>query len=170
MLAAKGLIDSSTAETIIAGLAALGGWIWGLKHRAGGVATVLIGLALIGGSMGSGCGHLEQTGVYAGDQFLYQTDFAIASSYDLLHTFVKWEYDNREVLSKTPEVKQFADVIRAGAPEWFRTAIALRDTYRSDPSQANREALQRALDVLRTAISESARYLARAPTGPQPGN
>src|SRR6185503_20873566 len=63
------------------------------------------------------------------DRVLYDADFAIAIAYDSLHTFVTWEYDNRPALAATPEIKNAADKIRAGAPGWFKSAIAVRDRY-----------------------------------------
>lgn len=109
----------------------------------------------------TGCGSLDKTGVYAGDKALYDADLTIATSYELLHTFVQFEYDNRAMLANTPEVKRYADSVRAGAPQWFATAIALRDAYKSNPAEATRTSLQQALDVLREATVQSTKYLAQ---------
>ena len=92
------------------------------------------------------------------DRVLYDADFAIATAYEGLHGFVKWEYDNRQALSSTPEIKQAADKIRAGAPAWFKSAIAVRDAYAGNPSADTRSALQKALDTLQAALAEANRY------------
>lgn len=100
------------------------------------------------------------------DRILYDADFAIATAYDALHAFVKWEYDNRQALVGTPEIKQAADKIRAGAPAWFRSAVAVRDAYAVNPSADNRTALQRALDTLQQAIVEANKYRTAQPLTP----
>jgi hypothetical protein len=110
----------------------------------------------------SGCGTLNPGGVYAGDNALYQADLTIATSYDVLHSFVLFEYENRAGLANAPEIQLFANKVRAGAPQWFATALALRDAYASNPAGATKTALQQAVDVLRTATLESTRYLSQS--------
>ena len=112
--------------------------------------------------LGAGCGTLDKTGVYAGDQVLYTTELTITTSYDVVHTFVTWEKENRSVLAKWPEIKQAADLMRQDAPHWFKSAHALRDAYALDPSPENRDALQTKLRVLRAALTEAAAHMARA--------
>ena len=92
------------------------------------------------------------------DRVLYDADFAIATAYDSLHAFVTWEYENRAALAATPEIKKAADKIRAGAPGWFKSAIAVRDSYSANPTPETRTALQRALDTFQSAIAEANRY------------
>lgn len=123
----------------------------------------LLFLLVAAGSL-CGCGTLDKSGAYQGDRVLYDADFAIASSYDLLHTFVKWEYENRGALAGKPEIRQAADRVRIEAPRWISSAIALRDAYKSSPTSANRDAIQKALDVLRAAIREATQYLGANPT------
>ena len=120
-------------------------------------ALLLAGLVACGPT---GCGTLNPAGAYAGDKVLYDADAGIATSYDLLHTFVKWEYDNRAALAGTPEIKGYADSVRRQAPQWFASAIALRDAYHAAPNGGTRTALQSALAVLRQATTEATRYLA----------
>jgi hypothetical protein len=94
------------------------------------------------------------------DRVLYNADFAIATAYDALHGFVTFEFQNRAALTNTPAIKQAADKIRAGAPNWFASAVAVRDAYAGNPSVENRTALQKALDTLQSAIVEANRYRA----------
>ncbi len=103
------------------------------------------------------CGTLDKSGVYAGDKTLYGTDVVISSSYELIHSFVLFAYQNSENLP--PEVNAAANRIRAQAPQWFSTALALRDAYKLNPTSENNSRMQQALDVLRAAVAESAKYL-----------
>ena len=104
-----------------------------------------------------GCGTLNKSGVYAGNNTLYAADLTISSAYELLHSFVSFELQARDSLP--PEVRQAADRIRAGAPQWFASALALRDAYKGNPTQASSDNLQKALDVLRAAVAEATHYL-----------
>lgn len=106
----------------------------------------------------TGCGTLAPGGAYNSDKVLYDADFAIANSYDLLHNFVTWEYQNRALLASVPEIKAAADKVRVGAPQWVRSALNLRDAYAKSPTGANRDALQKAIDVLRQAVAEATAY------------
>lgn len=109
----------------------------------------------------SSCATLDKSGVYAGDDVLYQTELTTTTSYELIHSYVTWEKANRATLAKWPEIKQSADAMRQGAPQWFATAYALRDAYAADPTDANRAALERSLNVLRTALNEAVKYMAQ---------
>jgi len=121
----------------------------------------------------TGCGTLAPSGVYQGDKTLYDADFAIAGSYDLLHSFVTWEFKNREALTTMPAVKEYADKVRAGARQWVTSAIACRDAYAASPSAENRTNLQKAIAVLREAVVQGTKYQVSAailepPTTPTP--
>jgi hypothetical protein len=109
----------------------------------------------------AGCRSLAPEGVYQGDSVLYHADLAIVTSYDVIHAYVKWEHENRAALAVWPEIKQSADAMRKGAPAWFRSAKALRAAYAVEPSEGNAAALQKALGVLRAALTEAAGYMAQ---------
>lgn len=110
------------------------------------------------------CGILNPEGAYKGDKLLYTTDVTIRESYDLIHFYVKWEYDNRAALSSMPEIKASADAMRKNAPGWFRSVNALREAYVQAPNDINMAALQKAVAVLRAAIAEVGNYLTKAST------
>jgi len=110
----------------------------------------------------AGCGTLEPGGVYQGDKALYDADVAIATSYEVIHTFVAWEYANREALAPQPGIRAAADRMRRGAPQWVRSALALRDAYAARPDVETRDALATAVGVLRAAMLEATRYLQAA--------
>lgn len=121
---------------------------------------VLLAISLVP----AGCGTLDKSGVYQGDAYLYQSELAIRTSYDVVHTYVSWEFANRAALASNPDIQASADVMRAHAREWFRTANALHDAYKSDPSAPNKQALQAILDILRAALTEAAQYMTAAAT------
>lgn len=143
------------------------------------MASVVLASFLLAGFAGcGGCGVLdkgtpEKPSPYGGvtatgemktpDRVLYDSDFAIATAYSVVHSFVKYEYDNRAALAGTPEIKKSADKIRAGAPGWFKSAVAVRDAYAANPTVENRTALQKALDVLQQAVIEANRNLVAKP-------
>ncbi len=111
----------------------------------------------------TGCGHLQTPGPYNADKVLYDADLLIASSYDLLHNFVTFEFQNRAILASDPAIKQAADRVRAGAPRWFGSALALRDAYKASPNDPNKTALLAALDIIRAATAEVTKYLVAQP-------
>ena len=107
----------------------------------------------------AGCGSLNTAGVYKGDKVLYTADLSITTSYDVIHGFVSWEYNNRVALASTPEIKAAADNMRKNAKSWIASAIACRDAYAAAPTDANNAALQKAIVVLQTAVAEATKYM-----------
>jgi hypothetical protein len=106
-----------------------------------------------------GCGSLDKTGVYQGDKFLYSSDLALATSYDAIHGFVSWEYQQRQAgLALPPEITKAADDIRAQAPAAFASAFSLRDAYTANPTDANRTAFQTGLNVIHAMLAVANRY------------
>jgi len=144
--------------------------------------SILLAAAVCMAGCNSGCGTLDKgtpdkPSPYGGvtatgemktpDRVLYDADFAIATSYSTIRNFVKWELDNRAALASTPGVKKAADRLRAGAKEWFKSAVAVRDAYAANPTAENRSALQKALDVLQQAVLEANRYIVAQPLTPE---
>jgi len=127
--------------------------------RASTVAALLM-VALVGGCTG-GCGTLAPEGVYQGDKFLYDADLVISTGYEMMHRFVKWEYDNRAALASTPEIKKAADNVRVGAPAWIASAIRLRDAYKANPNEQAKTDLLKALDLIRQGNREALGYLSK---------
>jgi hypothetical protein len=110
-----------------------------------------------------GCvGKLDPAGVYKGDQVLHKSELATTTAYSVIHTYVSWEKDNRAALAPWPEIKQSADKMRADSKQWFSTAYALHDAYEVDPTPESAAALNKALNVLRAALNEAAKYMAQA--------
>jgi len=103
----------------------------------------------------SSCRHLDQVGPYQGDQFLYTIDGLIIASHTTVHTFLQWEYNNRDVLFKqNPDINKYADKIRIDYPPLFRILMLARDSYNSNPSINNRDALNRHLSELQQLVLE----------------
>jgi len=122
----------------------------------------LVALLTIG-ALAPGCTRsLDPAGVYAGDDVLHTTELTITTSYEVVQTFVTWEKENRAALAQYPELTKAADAMRSGAPQWFKSAHALRDAYAADPSPENRDQLQTSLRLLRAALTEAASYMAIA--------
>lgn len=113
-----------------------------------------------------GCGTLAPNGVYQGDKYLYDADMVIATSYDSVHTFVKWEYDNRDALKTLPQIKEYANYLRGNYPVWHRAAVSARNVYLGAKTSVNKDALDLTLNILRNAMAEAQKWLASgaAPT------
>lgn len=110
--------------------------------------------------LSTGCTHsLAAGGVYQGDKVLHDADLAIVTSYDVLHAYVKWEYQNRAALASQPEIKRSADAIRRNSKQWFASAHALRDAYAVNKTMENRSALNSSLSLIRAALTEATRYM-----------
>ncbi len=106
-----------------------------------------------------GCGTLDPAGVYHGDKLLYDAELAIPTSKDILQSFVKWEYDNRSALAGRPEIRKSADNVRAHAKQWIQTAINLTESYKTNATAENRDAMVKAIGILRTALVEASGYM-----------
>lgn len=111
------------------------------------------------------CSPLHPDGVYKSDQILHKSELVTTTSYEVIHTYVTWEKENRAALASIPEIKQSADVMRANAKQWFATANALRDAYAAAPTPENKDALATSLAVLQTALNEAVKYMAQAAGG-----
>jgi hypothetical protein len=103
-----------------------------------------------------GCSTLETPGTYQGDAALYDADVTITTAFALVDTTLKWEKDNRAVLSHISEIKQTCDAIRVKAPPAFKSAIAARDEYEAAKTDASKTKLEIALAVIRRIATEAA--------------
>lgn len=112
-----------------------------------------------------GCKALAPDGAYGGDQMLYSADLTISTSYDVVHTFVLWELQNRAALRGTPQVKEAADNMRLNYPTYHRAAMSARNVYANAKTKTNANALAITLDVLREAVRQANQWLAYAPSG-----
>lgn len=117
----------------------------------------------------SGCKTtLEEGGAHQGDAILFRSEQAIVETKDAMDTFLKWEHDNAAVLQQWPEIKKYADTVRVDGRVWLESAMALRDTYKANPTDENGAKLQTSLALLRTMLAEIAIHLTRRVTPPTP--
>lgn len=122
---------------------------------------IVLAVALCGGLLTfTGCGTLDPAGVYQGDKVLYDADMLIATSYETVHSFVLWEYNNRTTLASIPDIKKTADALRVQYPIAHKAALASRDAYMTAKTAPNATALSQALAVLRQAMTTASAYLA----------
>lgn len=126
------------------------------------LSLLLIGLSLV---FMTGCPptQLETGGVYQGQVGVYNAERTIVTSYTIMDNFLRWEYENRAVFASIPEIKVAADHIRANGRTWIRTAIALTETYKANPTDENRSALEASLNIIDVALMEAAKYMATQP-------
>lgn len=124
--------------------------------------TILFSIFAVSVLAFTGCRDLDPSGTYKGDQVLYHAELSITTSYDLIHAYVAWEKENRNMLTAWPEIRQSADAMRKNAPTWFSTAHALRDAYAINPTDENQAALKRSLSVLAAAVQETIKYMTLA--------
>lgn len=122
--------------------------------------TMMLALTLVLSVVAfTGCQtNLDKEGIYKGDKVLYNSDKTITTSYRVLHAFVKWEMDYRELLP--PEVTKAADAVRRDSRKWINSAIALREAYAINPSEENKLNLQKSLEVLDVALAQISKYMA----------
>lgn len=173
VLAAKGYGDDSNWEVVTAGVLAIVSIVWGAMHRTGKTAAdtakvaPLIMLLVLPAFGVMGCQTtLQSGGAYNGDYALYNADLTISTSYELIHSFVSWEYANRELLKRTPQLKEFADHVRLNYPNWHRAAMSCRNAYALSKSKTDHTALQMSLDVLREAAHQANQWFANAAVSP----
>jgi hypothetical protein len=126
------------------------------------LSLVILATAL---AFSPGCNHtqLDPAGVYQGQVAAYNADSTINTAYALMDNFLKWEFENRAVFAETPEVKKFADNIRANGRQWISSAIALNEAYKLDPTEEKRSALVAALDLIDVALMEATKYMIKKP-------
>jgi hypothetical protein len=104
---------------------------------------------------------LDSGGPYGDDKILFRAEQAIVETADAMDTFLKWEHDNQVILASRPEIKKYADVVRVDGRVWIESAMALRDTYKANPTTDNKAKLQTSIALLRTMLSEIAIHMAR---------
>lgn len=122
------------------------------------IAFMLLGIVAASSFQGCSSTKLASGGVYAGKANLYAVDSFISTAYDTESAFLKWESTNRPLLSKS--VTAFADDLRKNAKAWNDSALALRDAYAANPTPENEANLQKALGIIRAALTEATKYLA----------
>jgi hypothetical protein len=86
--------------------------------------------------------------VVADDQIILNAERAIVSSFEVIDTFLKFEYTNRSNLP--PSVTSVADTIRKDAPTAFMNARSVLRSYKEKPTPEQRLFLEDSLSQVRT--------------------
>lgn len=112
----------------------------------------------------AGCAtHLDPTGVYGAQTngaILFSADSTIVNGYNAMDAFLVWEAANHAFLAtNAPAAVKAANTIRAKAPQWRDTAVALRNAYASNATASNATALATGLAVIETAINQTTNYV-----------
>lgn len=129
--------------------------------------ALILAVSVMTVPVATGCksAQLSQTGPYHGDKILYNADKTISTSYKVMHDFVTWEYNNRNVLPL--QVTQAADAVRANAKKSIDAAIAVRDAYANQPSTEAGHSLDTALNILSASLAEATKLMAGSTTANQ---
>jgi len=103
-----------------------------------------------------------QTGVVNDDQIVIKSEQALAIALDTFDTFLKAEYDNREIFAKVPGAHATAENIRRNGKRWIRTLEHAHDAYKGNRNESNHANLLTAYKVVQAAIEEAKQYTAKA--------
>lgn len=114
-----------------------------MKHN---LISIFIFITLL-----TGCARLSPEGPYKGDNFLYNSDRFIDTTYKVVDEFLKWELANRTTLDK--EITKSANILRANMPTTYEIIFSLRKIYLLDPTNENKQNFTKALEELRKALT-----------------
>jgi hypothetical protein len=109
------------------------------------------------GPVGCAGTGVSKTSVYAGDNFLFQTEKLSVQAHELFLEFYRWEKDNRAALPVS--VSRAADFARQNEKTWAGTLNAAHDAYVNTPTAENKDKLVLALNLLKTALNQAAFYM-----------
>lgn len=100
---------------------------------------------------------VSKTSVYAGDNFLFQTEKLSVQVHELFLEFYRWEKANRPILPVS--VSRAADFARQNEKTWAGSLNAAHDAYVATPTAENKDKLVLALNLLKTALNQAAFYM-----------
>ncbi|MCL4179167.1 MAG: hypothetical protein KJ072_15675 [Verrucomicrobia bacterium] len=115
------------------------------------LATAIVPLSLVL----VGCSAIQP----GNDPVVVNAERTTQLAVDVFDTFLKWEYDHRQSLSVTPEIRKAADFIRAKGQDWLTTARSMTKAYKANRTPENKANLDTAMAVLRMAVTEARHYL-----------
>lgn len=124
-----------------------------------GLAVLLLAFTVpfVGPTGCAGGPKVSETSVYAGDNFLFQSEKLTVQAHELFVTFYRWEKEWRQFLPV--QVSRAADFARLNEQKWANTANAFHDAYVATPTAANKDAYQLAINELRAALNQAAFYM-----------
>ena len=137
------------------------------QYSAPLICFAFLAVATIAASFTEGCAtKLDPAGVYGSQtngMVLYQADLTITTAYNEFDAFLSWETANHAwLVTNAPQVVAAANSIRVNAPKWIASAVALRQSYAANATAENATALNTALSVITTAVSQAQTYMATA--------
>lgn len=131
-----------------------------LWRRTSSLAQPVLGIGLVAAatvfymSMVGGCSTIAP----GHDPFVVRAEQTTEIAFDLLDTFLRWEYAHRKTLP--PEVTEAAERIREKAPDAIRIARELTRAYKRNRTEEGRVSMMSAVAVLDDLIATAQRYLA----------
>lgn len=146
-----------------------------MKTKKKFIASILLALCLFNFSGCSTVGKLwsagtadvnmsasGQTGIVNDDAIVVRSEQALSIGLDAFNTFLKAEFDNRELFAKIPGAHQTAENIRRNGKRWIKSLEAAHDAYKGNRSAQNHATLITAYKVVQSAIAESKNYVSQA--------
>ncbi|AWI10323.1 hypothetical protein [Ereboglobus luteus] len=128
-------------------------------NKKNNIITIFVMAALTFSTLPGCKTTLEEGGPYKGDTLLYRAELASVTSYELMNTFVKWEHDNRNLLSTHPEIKVAADRVRTEYPKVKAGLDAAIEVYRQLPNDENKAKLSDIIKVVQTEVAKVSKYM-----------
>jgi hypothetical protein len=161
-----GFWDFNDEVLAVFGLSALAFLRAGIKKEATPAAKNVVTLAaMLPLSLALvGCSSIQP----GNDPVVVNAERTTQLAVDVFDTFLQWEYDNRQTLSATPEIRKAADFIRSHGPDWLQTARSMTRAYKQNRTPENKVNLETATTVLRTGIAEAQKYLGKPLPPPLP--
>jgi len=120
-------------------------------------SAALFVLPLAGPTGCAGGPTVSKTSVYKGDSFLFQAEKLQLQAHDLFVAFYRWEKLWRSVLPVS--VSRAADFCRLNEEKWMNAINAAHDAYVASPSDANKNALDAALNIVKAELDQLAFYM-----------
>lgn len=103
-----------------------------------------------------------QTGVVNDDQIVVRSEQALSIALDTFDTFLKVEFENKELFAKIPGAHDTAENIRRNGKKWIKSLEAAHDAYKGNRSAENHATLVTAYKVVQSAIAESKNYVSQS--------
>ena len=110
-------------------------------------AIVLFSLAMLF----AGCSGF--TVAPGADPVVVHAEQSLATSRDILDSFVQYDYSHRKSIPEN--VHTMAEAIRRGAPAKYRAAIAILDAYKANRSPENKASLDSYMAALEALAAQA---------------
>lgn len=114
----------------------------------------------------SGCKNvpLDPNGVYHGDVAAYTADNEITKAETRLNKALAWGEANPTTVAKIGELGRALTTIRDNKDKWLDSAFSAFDAFHANPTSENKTAYDTAVNVMKLALAEVAKYAPQAAT------